>query len=206
MKSILVSCAAAFALCLFAAQSAAAGNEDPEQLVRDTAVKVLAQISENQETFRQDPGQLAEVVRRDLLPLMDMDYSARLILGRAGRDATEAQIQAFANAMSDLLISRYSAGLLKFHSNEQLEVMPLRGEMNDKSTRVRTRVHLDTGKFAPVDYVFRKTGAGWKAFDVIIEGISYVATYRNQIIPEVEANGLDSVTERLSSGQLALKD
>lgn len=203
MRTTLAACALA---ALLAVPAHAADAESPEQLVRDAAVHVLDQLTRNRAAYEQDPGRFGDVVRSELLPLMDMSYAARLILGRVGRDASEAQIQAFAEAMSDLLIARYASGLMKFRSDEQLEVMPLRGALSEKSTRVRTRVRLDSGQFAPVDYVFRRTGDGWKAFDVIIEGISYVATYRNQIIPEVEANGIDSVTERLRSGQLVLQD
>ena len=146
------------------------------------------------------------MVREDMLPLLDMEYSARLILGRSGRDASQEQIDAFTDAMSRLLVDRYSTGLMRFRSQDQLEVLPLRGELDERMTRVRTRVKMESGGFAPVDYVFRKTGNGWKVFDVIIEGISYVTTYRNQIIPEVQASGLDAVIERVSSGELVLQD
>ena len=71
---------------------------------------------------------------------------------------------------------------------------------------MRTRVTLADGGEAPVDYAFHKTPEGWKAFDVVIEGISYVTTYRNQIMPEVKANGIDSVIERLNTGQMQLAE
>lgn len=178
----------------------------PDQLVSDTAGRILAQINANYDAYSEDPELLGEVVRADMLPLLDMEYTARLILGRTGRDASQAQITAFTDAMTRLLVDRYSTGLMSFRSRDQLEVLPLRGELNERMTRVRTRVKMESGGFAPVDYVFRKTGNGWKIFDVIIEGISYVTTYRNQIIPEVQANGLDAVIERLNNGELVLQD
>ena len=108
--------------------------------------------------------------------------------------------------MSNLLIDRYAQGLLQFSSKIKLHVLPQRGELNEKLTRVKTRVTLPDGGEAPVDYAFRKTPDGWKAFDVVVEGISYVTTYRNQIMPEVQANGIDSVINRLNSGQLQLAE
>ena len=108
--------------------------------------------------------------------------------------------------MTDLLVIRYSTGLLEFRSTEQLWVLPQRGDLNEKLTRVRTRVRLPTGGEAPVDYAFHKTPEGWKAFDIMVEGISYVTTYRNQIMPEVQANGIDSVIERLTSGEMKLAE
>ena len=118
----------------------------------------------------------------------------------------QRKIDAFADAMSNLLIDRYSNGLLQFSSKIKLQVLPQRGDLNEKLTRVRTRVTLPEGGEAPVDYAFHKTADGWKAFDVVVEGISYVTTYRNQIVPEVQANGIDSVIERLTTGQLDLAE
>ena len=183
-----------------------ANSASPDQLVSETAGNIISRIDNNYDTYTAEPALLEQVIRSDLIPLLDMNYTARLILGRAGRQASDQQIAAFTEAMSNLLIERYSSGLMNFRSRDQLEVMPLRGELNERATRVRTRVGLNDGGFAPVDYVFRKTPEGWKAFDVIIEGISYVSTYRNQIAPQIEADGLDSVIGRLNSGELQLKD
>ena len=177
---------------------------DPASLIRGTAGEVLSKLNQRRAEFTANPALLHDVVREDLLPLMDLTYSARLILGRMGRGISAEQLDAFSRAMSDQLVLRYCAGLLQFRSEEQLQVMPLKGELNERMTRVRTRVRLKSGGFAPVDYVFHMTHEGWKIFDVIVEGISYVTTYRNQIMPEVQAEGLDAVTARLTSGDLAL--
>ncbi len=181
-------------------------SEDPVEIVRLAAGNILADLDQNREQFTAQPQLLRDVVRADLVPLLDLEYSARLILGKTGRTATPEQISAFSGAMTDVLISRYADGLVEFRSNDQLEVMPMKGENTDKLTRVRTRVKLNNGGFAPVDYAFHKTAAGWKAFDVTVEGISYVITFRNQIVPRVEADGIDKVTADIVAGNLQLND
>ena len=105
-----------------------------------------------------------------------------------------------------VLINRYADGLLAFRSDEQLEVLPMKGKNTEKLTRVRTRIKLENGGYAPVDYAFRKTGQGWKAFDVTVEGISYVITFRNQISPRVQADGIDRVTEEILAGNIRIDD
>ena len=179
-------------------------GDDPVSLVQDTTVHIFADVADNLERYKANPEELQALVQKDLMPLLDINYAARLVLGQAGRGLPKEKIDEFADSMSRLLISRYSTGLLYFSSEVELNVLPQRGELNEKLTRVRTRVRLPSGGQAPVDYAFRKTADGWKAFDVIVEGISYVTTYRNQIMPEVQANGIDSVIERLNSGQLEL--
>lgn len=186
--------------------SAQTSADDPVSLVKETTGSIFADVTENLEEYTAHPEALRHLVRTDLLPLLDIDYAARLILGRAGRGLSAEQIDEFAICMSNLLVTRYANGLLYFSSEYALTVLPQRGELNEKVTRVRTRVRLPSGGEAPVDYAFHKTPEGWKAFDVIIEGISYVTTYRNQIMPEVQANGIDSVLKRLGTGQLELAE
>ena len=199
---ILLAIASIFSGALFAQTQ----SDDPVSLVENITGKIFADVTENLDEYTANPETLDELVRRDLMPLLDIKYAARLILGRAGRGLEKEKIDEFADCMTNLLITRYSKGLLHFSSNIKLNVLPQRGDLNEKLTRVRTRVTLPEGGEAPVDYAFHKTPEGWKAFDVVIEGISYVTTYRNQIMPEVQANGIDSVIERLNSGQMQLSE
>ena len=182
------------------------GSQDPVEIVRQAAGKILGDLDQNREQFVAQPQLLRDVVRADLLPLLDLEYSARLILGKNARTASQAQISAFSSAMTDVLINRYADGLMEFRSNDQLEVIPMKGDNNENLTRVRTRVKLNNGGFAPVDYAFHKTTEGWKAFDVTVEGISYVITFRSQIVPRVEAEGIDKVTADIQAGNLKLNE
>jgi len=179
---------------------------DPLTIIEETTARILSILDERREEFSADPTQLQVIVREDLLPLLDLEYSARLILGRAGRSASPEQLEAFSEAMSGVLVNRYADGLLEFRSDKQVEVLPMKGKHTDKLTRVRTRIKLENGGYAPVDYAFRKTDAGWKAFDVTVEGISYIITFRNQIGPRVTADGIDKVTEEIRAGTLEISD
>lgn len=188
------------------AAAMATDASDPVSIIRDTTSHILEMLDSRREEFTQNPELLREVVRNDLMPLIDLDYSARLILGSSGRGISDQQLSEFSTAMSNLLINRYADGLLKFRSTGQMEVLPLKGKNTDKLTRVRTRIKLPSGSFAPVDYAFRKTDGGWKAFDVTVEGISYVITFRNQISPRVAADGIDKVTADINAGNVSLDE
>jgi phospholipid transport system substrate-binding protein len=183
-----------------------ADARDPLTIVEQTTTQILQNLDANRETYTANTDQLRAMVRRDLLPLIDLEYSARLILGKAGRGVSPEQLSSFSDAMSDVLINRYADGLLEFRSDAQMEVLPLKGSNTDKLTRVRTRLRLENGGYAPIDYSFRKTAAGWKAFDVMVEGISYVITFRNQIAPRVEADGIETVTAEIRSGNLKIDE
>jgi phospholipid transport system substrate-binding protein len=204
VTNALIKSAALALLLLSGGISANEQLEDPSHLITATAVKIFDNINAQRDAIKDNPQIAEDIVRNDLLPLMDVLYTARLILGRESRRATPEQLNAFATAMNDLLISRYATGLLDFRSEEQIEILQMRNEINPKATKVKSRVRLDSGSYALVDYVFRMTDDGWKIFDVVVEGISYVVSFRNQIKQEVSAKGLDAVIERITSGELDL--
>lgn len=203
-KLILILLAAACAASLSANPSI--DPREPPVIVEEATASAMTALNERRDEFAADPQALREMINSDMLPLIDTEYSARLILGRAGRDATKEQLDAFAGAMSDHLLARYADGLLRFNAEEQIDILPLKGKNTEKLTRVRTRFTLDNGSQVPVDFAFRKTELGWKAFDVTIEGISYVMTYRNQIGPLVASKGIDQVTRDIREGNIVLEE
>lgn len=206
MIKYLFACLALLLAVTGTASTDTVDQRDPLTIIEETTTRILSIMDERREVFTADPTLLQAIVRDDLLPLLDLNYSARLILGKAGRNVSPEQLDSFSDAMSGVLVNRYSDGLLEFRSDKQVEVLPLKGNNTDKLTRVRTRIALENGGFTPVDYAFRKTDAGWKAFDVTVEGISYIITFRNQISPRVEADGIDKVTEEILAGNIQLSD
>lgn len=183
-----------------------ADPREPAAIIEETTTHILETLESRRGEFTKNPALLNAVVNQDMLPLIDVGYSARLILGKAGRDIEPEQLDDFASAMSEHLLSSYSDGLLRFQSDEQVEVLPMKGKNTEKLTRVRTRLKLDNGGFVPIDFAFRKTDLGWKAFDVTVEGISYVMTYRNQIAPRVAAEGIEKVTADIRAGNIMLEE
>jgi phospholipid transport system substrate-binding protein len=194
----------ALVLLLAAAPVMAEDTRDPVAIIEQATNHLLETLDARRDEFAANPDALRQLVNDDLLPLIDLRYSARLILGPAGRGASDAQLDAFGGALSNVLLNRYADGLLNFRTGEQMEVLPMKGNNSDKLTRVRTRIRLDNGAHLPIDYAFRRADAGWKVFDVSIEGISYVMTFRNQLAPRAQAAGIDQVTEEIRSGTITL--
>jgi phospholipid transport system substrate-binding protein len=82
-----------------------------------------------------------------------------------------------------------------------MTIQPYRGDPAETTATVRTEVRRDNGSRVPVNYSMRKTETGWKAYDVTIEGISYVKSFRTDFGSEIEQKGLDSVIQRLETQQ-----
>lgn len=177
----------------------------PPDIVKKTSDHLFTLVDTNRAAYQANPAGLQEEVRRYLLPHVDTLYSARLVLGRHGRGLSADKVQAFADALSDLLVRRYADGLVEFKNRDQMQILPEQSGNTERMTRVRTKVRLTSGSEAAVDYVFRRQDGTWRVFDVIIEGISYVATFRTQIGEEIRRDGFDKVLARLESGELQLE-
>jgi len=196
----------ALILLLGSSPAGAVDERDPATIISEVITHILDVLNDHRTEFTQNPELLIQVVRENMLPSIDVVYSARLILGRAGRGVSPEQLHAFSDALSNILINRYSNSLIEYSNGEQIQVMPMKGKNTDKLTRVRTRIELSRGGFVPVDFAFHRTDQGWKAFDVTVEGISYVITFRNQISPRVLAEGIDKVTEDIIAGSVTFDE
>jgi phospholipid transport system substrate-binding protein len=186
-------------LCLATAAPARAEGPQPNQVVQTLVDDLGKTMETRREELSKNREALLKAIDDIVLPHFDIDYASILVLGQNARTATPEQRVRFAKAMYNSITHRYAEGLLKY-TEGRVRVLPFQGELNDKRTLVRTQVVLDDGKVVPVDYAFRKTSAGdWKAYDVIIEGISYVTNYRNQVAAELAKSNLDALTTRLES-------
>lgn len=190
----------AFALAALAAPAVAAPTDQaPQLVVQSIADKLADAIQGRQAELRQNPDEVIKIIDGIVLPHFDMDYAALLVLGPHAREATPAQRVAFTRAFYKALTHRYAEGLVAY-TRGAVKVLPAQGPLDQRRTIVRTQVQLASGKNLSVDYAFRKTSSGeWKAYDVIIEGISYITNYRNQVDAEIQKEGIDGLIKRLQT-------
>jgi phospholipid transport system substrate-binding protein len=168
----------------------------PQALVENSAKKMLAELDANRAMYKSDPKKLDGLVGNVLLPNFDTEYSARLVLGQSWRTATPEQRKRFVDAFYHSLLRNYGAALVDF-TGDRFTVLPYKGDPGDTTATVRTEVKRASGDKVPVNFSLRKTPEGWKAWDVVIEGISYVKSFRTDFASEIQQKGLDDVITRL---------
>lgn len=200
---------AVIAVPAFAQADAAApatAQQAPVEVVQAIADQLATAIEGHREELKKNQEKLINVIDEVFLPHFDIDYASILVLGQHAREATPAQRERFARAFYNSITHRYAEGLLNY-TRGRVKVLPFKGDLNDKRTVVRTQVVLDDGKLVSIDYAFRKGRSGdWKAYDVIIEGISYVTNYRNQVDAEIRKVGIDQLITNLETqGSKALE-
>jgi phospholipid transport system substrate-binding protein len=187
------------------APAAGAQQQSPQAVVQTIADQLGQAIEGHRSELQKDREKLIAVIDDVFLPHFDIDYASILVLGQHAREATPEQRERFAKAFYNSLTHRYAEGLLNY-TRGKVKVLPFTGDLDNKRSVVRTQVVLDDGKTVSVDYAFRKSKSGdWKAYDVIIEGISYVTNYRNQVDAEIKKDGIDKlITSLETQGEKAL--
>jgi phospholipid transport system substrate-binding protein len=180
------------------APAANASSMGPQEIVENSAKRMLVELDANRAMYAKDPAKLDALVANVLLPNFDTEYAARLVLGATWRTATPEQRKRFVDAFYHSLLRNYGAALVDFTA-DRFVILPYKGDPNDVMATVRTEVKRSTGAKVPVNFSLRKTDGVWKAWDVVIEGISYVKSFKTDFGSEIQQKGLDEVIDRLES-------
>jgi phospholipid transport system substrate-binding protein len=177
---------------------AAATAAGPDEVIREASSEIVAVLDTRRDELAADEQELYRVVDNILLPRFDRRYAGGLVMGKYWREATEEQRERFIMALYRSLLRTYAGSILDYEA-DSLEVLPFEGDLSEGKAVVETRVTLDTGVVTPVNYRMRLTDDSWKAYDVIIEGISYVTNYRKQYASEFRAKGVEQVIAELEA-------
>lgn len=177
---------------------AAVDASGPSQLIESAANIMVQEIAARRAEFRKDPKKLYALVDEVLLPHFDVSHAAKLVLGKHWQTATPDQRKRFVDAFYKSLLHNYGDALVDF-TGDRIKVLPYKGDPAAKSASVRTTVKRSSGEAVPVNYSLRRTPDGWKAWDVVIEGISYVKSFREDFGAEIDQKGIDAVIQRLET-------
>lgn len=192
MKRILA------ALMILTAAVPAFAETLPDQTAREVTDKITGLIKTNRQAYASDYRKLYAMVEENLLPHFDFRKVSQQVLGPSWRNATPEQRDRFTKEFRDLMVRTYGTALLKY-TDEEIVYLPLRIGPNDRIAVVRSQVKRGGG--APtisINYSFYKSGAGWKVYDMAIEGPSIVTTYQRVYAERLQKQGLDGLIEGLA--------
>ncbi len=197
-----LACAPAFALAQNNAATTAPAAASASKVVLDNSTRLLTTREARRAEFRANAQALNSFIRAEFEQLFDRNLSARLVLGVHARGASEADVKLVADALAENLLQRYCTSLLDFDGRPQLRVKSETALPGGRGVRVATELVRANGAPVPVDYLLRNNGGQWKVFDVMIEGISYVQTFKNQFDPVLRQKSIAQVAADLRAGKM----
>lgn len=191
---------AAFVATLVVAVAVAASaqaQEAPDAMVKRVSQDVLQAIKADPLIQAGNEVRVRDVIEVKLLPNFDFTRMTAFAVGRHWRAATPEQQKRLIDEFRTLLVRTYS-GALNQYRNEKIEYKPLRMNPADAEVTVRTVVLKPGGSPIQIDYSLEKKAEGWKAYDVIVAGVSLVTSYRDEFNEQIKSGGVDGLIKALA--------
>jgi len=184
--------------CLMALALPARAQQDlgPEDLVRKVTQDVLDAIRSDKQLAAGDRQKALKLAEEKVLPHIDFEDAARLAVGRAWAQATPEQRKKLVEEFRKMLVRTYS-NAISAYEGQTMKVLPVRMKPGDTEVTVHNQYIRAGGTPLPVDYQMHKTDQGWKIYDITVEGVSLVLTYRSEFDAIVKQQGIDGLIKRL---------
>ena len=174
----------------------AEGIESPVVLLEETSQKVIKILQDDRELLKKEPERVYGIIDEYILPHLDDVTMAKLALGKNWRKASKEQKLVFIDEFRNLLVRTYSKSLLEF-SDQQINFFPVKLAADTKKTSVKAEVIQPGGPSIPMAYRVRIKNDAWKVYDIKIDGISLVTSYRGTFTQEIRKSGIDGLLKYL---------
>ena len=182
---------------LLTASNELVAAEPPMNIVRNTTDQVLDRVQSDRDALRQDPAKMYVLVAELIFPHFNFQIMARWVLGTHWKEADEATRTEFVDQFRKLLVRTYATALLEF--SDQVITYPDDSAIV-KGRTVEVRQEIDQSGSEPIliGYRLHNTLGNWKVFDVTVDGVSLVKTYRASFSSLIRDGGLLGLIAGLS--------
>src|SRR3954467_5293694 len=170
----------------------------PEELVKSSTAEILDSIKSDKQLASGDKSKALKSVAEKVLPHIDFQESARLAVGRSWSQASPEQKKKLTEEFRRMLVRTYSSAIQPYEG-QTIKVAPVRMKAGDTDVTVHNTFVRAGGKPIGFDYSMHKTDNGWKIYDIVVEGVSLVLTYRSEFDAVVKQEGIDGLIKRLAS-------
>lgn len=192
-----------FGLCLFfmaLLPVSGAYSQDllpPQQAIQDASDKLQHRLQD--QSFKNDFAKITQFVNEVIYPHTDFDKISALVLGKLWKSASPDERERFKREFQMLLVRTYSRAFVEF-KEWSVRFLPIDMEPGANKVIVKTEVLQPGIQPVGVNYrMFLSETGQWKAYDIMIEGVSLVTNYRTTFTNEVQQKGsLGAVIEGLA--------
>lgn len=168
----------------------------PQQAIQVASTQLQDKLQDK--SFTNDFAQITQFVNQVIYPYTDFDRISALVLGKIWKTATPEEKERFKHEFQTLLVRTYSRAFVEF-KEWSVRFLPL--EMENGATKVVVKTEVLQPGIQPigVDYRMFLNKGQWKAYDIMIEGVSLVTNYRSTFSNEVQTKGsLNAVIDGLA--------
>lgn len=170
---------------------------EPDVLIKNTVAEVLEVVRQDKDIRAGNQKKILELVDSKVLPHFDFTRMTQLAVGKAWRTATPEQKQALVSEFRNLLVRTYTKAFTVY-KDQAVDVKPFKMPAGANDVTVKTVIVKPGTQSIPVDYDLEKTPTDWKVYDLSIEGVSLVTSYRSTFAEQVQQGGIDGLIKTLA--------
>lgn len=187
-------------ILLATAGQALATLSPAEEVVIKVSEKVLNTFKQNRAAFLKKPERAFEMAETMVLPYVDINRMASWALGASWRQATPVQKEKFTTEFRQMLVRTYATALLTQveYLDVTLKLLPSRTDPSGQKVEVRAEARAQGKPPTLLGFRLYQQDNTWKVYDVTVEGISLVTSYRTTFASEVQQLGLDEFIQKLA--------
>jgi ABC-type transporter MlaC component len=186
-----------FVAVLAAAPALAQNQSTPDAQVRAAVETVVGTIQSDPATRGGDMVKIKAVVQRQFLPYTDFEYTTRLAVGKAWKEATPEQRQQLFQQFQSMLVTTYAMSLAQLsEQNVRFQYAPSKQGGSPNDAVVATHV-VANGEDMQIEYRLTRTQNGWKIYDINMMGAWLIDIYRRQFSPILARDGVDGLLKYL---------
>jgi phospholipid transport system substrate-binding protein len=178
------------ALVMFFVMPAPAVASDPVDTVQSGTQRVLQML----EQYPDDTHQRREKIRQAVNEYFDFEEMAKRSLGPQWGQQPPQKQQEFVDAFSQFLFNVYISRVEQYGGQE---ISYQSREVESRFAVVEATVSDDKAGEIPLEYRLHKPNGEWKAYDVVIEGVSLVRNYQSQFQSILAKGSFDDLLKQL---------
>lgn len=184
----------------FVPVSFAARNKTPYEQTHSAVKQLFAAFDNEKDQIQKKPDRLKPLVRQMLLPYIQTKYSGALILGNYYQKASSHEREAYFKAFENYLVHAL-AQALSFYNGQSYRIEGPQNLDGKDLLSVGVLLFTANSKDAPtrLDFQWRKNSRTeeWKAYDMIVEGVSMISTKQNEWAFVLRNGGVTALTKQL---------
>jgi phospholipid transport system substrate-binding protein len=179
--------------------SVQASTGDPVGLLQYIANNMIAGLKANKATLKSKPGIVYSLAYRYVVPYADLsEMSKRVLPPSIWNSATPAQRAQFQKEFTTTVIRTYASALTNYQ-DQTIQFYPVRGGTGGLNT-VEVSSQIISSTSEPVHVVYRliRTGSGWRLYDMSVEGVDMLESFRSQFADILQNGNMNTLLQRLS--------
>lgn len=176
-------------------------QSSPVPMLENSANQIISTLKANKSTIRNNPAIIHKAVETYFLPHVDVMGMSRSVLGRqVWQKASAAERAQFSKVFTQLVIRTYSSPLAQY-KDETVQFLPVRGSLANRFLRINSVIVRSEGQNIPLSYSLISKDGQWKIYDISVEGVSLLQSFRSQFAQVLQNSDIKEVIKQMQQKQ-----